>query len=95
LEIFLDIVLERFDLLVCVAFSVAFFVALCSGRYKSPLFPQPDSIDDTLTKKRKTIIAAYNQFTQQISLNIPLSQTEKLEVYPSPPFFCIFIMEKM
>jgi len=58
------------------------------------LFPQPDSIDDTLTKKRKTIIAAYNQFTQQISLNIPLSQTENLGVYPSPPFFCIFIMEK-
>lgn len=49
----------------------------CSGIYKSPLFPHPDSIDEILTKNRKIIIAVYNQFTQQIFLNMALIQIKR------------------
>lgn len=49
------------------------------GIYKSPLFPQADSIDEILIKKRNTTIAVNSQFTQQIFLNMMLAQTKKSE----------------
>jgi len=60
------------------------------GRYKFPLFPQPESMDETLTKKRKITIAVNTQFTQQIFLNMTATQTKKEPEYTHPPLFLIF-----
>jgi hypothetical protein len=43
---------------------------LLSGKYKSPLLPQPDSAAEILITARKAIIAVKSQLTQQIFLNI-------------------------
>ncbi len=50
------------------------------GIYKSPLFPQADSIDEILIKKRNTTIAVNSQFTQQIFLNMMLAQTKNQSI---------------
>jgi len=41
-----------------------------SGKYKSPLLPQPERNDETLITARKAIIARKSQLTQQMFLNI-------------------------